>query len=260
MFSIDEEECSHQTLDDNLLEFEAAYTYDTPKTTFVCYAPRKHPSQLDMKLYEQLISSETLRSNKTGPNGQMAYFKLANQINEEEENESAKEILDVEDIGVERLSIKSHKRQWSTYCSKCNIKIPMDKMFYSNVSQAELYESNALVAVCQDCMTCKTDEHFEVIMETGFENLRDWIFIVECFEKCVFKYPYSSGTITKKELYAYFCCLNPNSKHYKRFAIMSASHSWNGDSDYYFEMCDEHTTLEQLLNVNINRISVDRLQ
>lgn len=110
----------------------------------------------------------------------------------------------------------------NNYCNECKLVLPFDLHFYSNKSceeiANEIYNTNKLedkYNLCKECYKIHKDENLNLVMvSTGLDNISDWIHIFTVKKKYVGNSG-SQGVL----YYDYYCNLNKNSPHYKKFAV-----------------------------------------
>ena len=117
-------------------------------------------------------------------------------------------------------------------CNKCNLIIPFDMNFYSNKTNIIINKCNTkeevdenkynLCKLCYD-QTNDIDKNLNVVkFATNIDNLRDWIHIF------IIKSLYEEYGCSSSYYYYFYCNLNKNSIHYKKFAVNSY-HDMLGD-------------------------------
>lgn len=180
---------------------------DTLNLELYIYAPK---NKLDVDLFNTIINSDLLKKkNITIPKEIYNSFCFCEQFS----------------IGNICLS----KAKYNV-CNKCKLIIPYDMDFYSNKLQEELNnalnddddnDKNIDINEYNLCRCCyKNNEIYSnklnlVKISSGFDNICDWIkvFIIN-------KYYYEYGFKMSYE-YVFYCNLNKNSIHYKKFALSS---------------------------------------
>lgn len=171
---------------------------------FYIYAPR---NELDIDLFNQIINSKLLEKKN---------IEIEKKIKIPCFCESY--ILGNIYTGRDNYSV----------CSECKLILPFDLDFYSNKSQMEInnlnYADNDDVDnneekindeynLCKYCYSndkidlCKKQNLNLVKISTGLDNVSDWIKVFTL-----------GGTSDFDE---YYCNLNKNSPHYKKFALCS---------------------------------------
>ncbi len=146
-------------------------------------------------------------------------------------------------------------------CNECELYLPFDLDFYSNITQKELkkymYNNNSAVSnndienndTCKKniyniCPLCYEYDNLDqeiqkhtlnkVNMSTGLGNICDWIYLFTT------KHEYEEYGRKCTDYNDFYCNLNKNSEHYKRFA---KNYYFCGES---FNMIEE-TSLKQII-------------
>jgi len=115
-------------------------------------------------------------------------------------------------------------------CYRCNYIIPFDLEFYTeHINHTHL------------CLHCFKQyggvSHMNNKIESGLDNYADW---VEIFTK---KTTWQNCGSIQEEYTSYFCNLNPNSVHYKKFATVY----YTDMLGHEFDLINE-TSIEDILN------------
>ena len=170
------------------------------------YTPK---NKLDVELFRQLTSSYLLQGR---------FITISEEIELITDTENG--IICPEQRGFGKISCFTK----SKICNNCNLRIPIDMIYYTNTNQNNF---------CEICYNNRVDQNETFIQnkqESGLDNLGDWscIFYITC--------------PTDRYTYHYFCNLNKNSIHYAKFALNSYC-SGCGD---IFKIVEE-TNIEDIL-------------
>jgi len=214
------------------------------------YAPK---NTLDIELFNALTQTECLTCK-----GDKFEIKVKNEMNPIFVDQEMAELGDAELIWIDE-----GKNIFT--CNECKLIIPFDMEFYSNKTNAKINcsdddssdddssiknkdVSDVSLNQCNVCKICyDKDKHKElnvVKKTTGLDNMLDWIRIFTV------KHTYEHYGNMQSDYHEYFCNLNPNSPHYKKFG-----------SCYYVSMYGtvfdiiEEKSIEEIINCKWPEIS-----
>lgn len=196
---------------------------DLDKGEALFYSPR---NDLDVQFFNELINNKLL-DNK---------FIKKCDIGEDET-----ELFHV--VYFPKLCL--HEDYEHTYCTDCKLQIPIDMEYYN------YDETNK--NICKKCYNkndyYKNNTYFtKRMIESGLDNINDWIFIFYLVKECVSVY-----------CFEVYCNLNENSPYYKRFAVNNCCDSSGEEIIIIKETCIEDILYFNDKNEICIRYTVDKI-